>query len=324
MKHLFCFCTIMWGLLSFDFAQSNSLNAIPLYVHVSRSTEMPETAVQYLENKLNSIAIADGVVDFVICNRFVLLAKVDVINKDIVTGPPQKISQTLSITLQIGDVQNHTLFASTNLTSIGIGTNITKSFMEAFKDININNKQINNFLIQGKGKVKEYYEQNCKDICEKANKMADAHQYDTALYMLSSIPDLGSDCYIECANIMVNIVNRKINEESLQQLYLAKLAWTKSQNEDGAIEAMNFLQNIHPTANCQKDVDNLIKEMQNKIKTDDNRAWQFKMKQYNDNVQKERLQAQNEQEVRKMSIKAARDAAIAFAEHLPQYDIILW
>lgn len=133
----------MTGFLSCTMAQSNA--DVSLCVYMPKNSEIPEAALQFLENQLENIATENGTADMVICDRFILTAKVDVLQKDIVAGPPQRISQTLNITLQVGDAVDNKLFASTSLTAVGIGTNLTKSYMEAFKQIRKNDKQVADF-----------------------------------------------------------------------------------------------------------------------------------------------------------------------------------
>lgn len=323
MKKLIILLGVWMGLMSFVFAQNESDN-ITLCVYLPQDSEIPDAALQYLENKLETLVSTEGNAGFVICDRFILTAKIDVLNKDVVAGPPQKVSQTLSITLQIGDIQEHKLFSTTTLTAIGIGTNLTKSYTEAFKSLNKNDKQILDFLSKGKEKVLSYYQQNCDAICRTASLLAKNHQYDEALYRLASLPDLGNDCSEKALLLMADIAGRKVNADGRNLLNQAKLAWAKAQNDIGATEAVSFLQQISPLADCYPEVKKLITEMTTKIAANEEHEWQLQLKQYNDHLQTERQRMQNDKELNKMRIAAARDAAVAFAENLPQEQIILW
>ncbi len=323
MKKLIMIIGLMLSASMFTLAQE-TIDNISLYVYVPQNTEVPEVALSYLENRLTIIATSSGNADFIVCNRFVLTAKVNVVHKDIIVGPPQKVSQTLSVTLQIGDVEEHKLFASTTLTLVGIGTNLTKSYIEAFKGITKNEKQIQEFLQNGKNKVQTYYISQCEAICKKAMQLSRSQQYDEALYDLVSIPDIDNICTEKVQNLIAEIVQLKINTEGTNYLNKAKLAWAQAQNEKGAEEAIALLVQINPIADCQSDVNILVSEIKSKLKDDAERNWQFQLKQYNDNVEKEKQMIKNEQEIRKTSVQAARDAAIVFANNLPKQEIILW
>lgn len=324
MKKSIILLSVLIG-LSFSVLAQNESDNITLCVYIPHDTEIPEAALQYLNNKLETLVVSNGNANFVICDRFILTAKIDVLSKDIVTGPPQKISQTLHITLQIGDVQEHKLFASTSLTATGIGANLTKSYMEAFKSISKNDKQILEFLSKGKEKMMDYYQQNCEAVYRTASSLANNHQYDEALYRLAVLSDLGNACSEKTQSLMAEIAGRKINAEGRILLNQAKLAWAKEQDEYGATEAVSFIKKISPLADCYPDVEKLIREMTTKIAADEEREWQFQLSQYNDQVQAERQRMQNEKELNKMRIAAARDVAVAYAQNQPKKEYyILW
>ncbi|MBO7446665.1 MAG: hypothetical protein J6T86_09695 [Bacteroidales bacterium] len=322
MKRIIFIMLIMTGFLSYMMAQSDA--NVSLCVYMPKSSEIPEAALQFLESQLENIATENGTADMVICDRFILTAKVDVLQKDIVAGPPQRISQTLNITLQVGDAVDNKLFSSTSLTAVGIGTNLTKAYMEAFKQIRKNNKQIADFLEQAKGKIVQYYQEHCESIYAEAQGLAKLQQYDEALYRLACVPDIGTDCYTRCQNAMVQIWQTKINSDGRQLLKFARTAWAQSQDEVGAEEAANYLRQISPAADCQGEVSKLISNITAKIKHDEERAWQFQLRQYNDRVQQEREASRNKQELLRMGIQAAKDVAIAFAQNQPKREYIIW
>lgn len=322
MKRIIFITLLMTGFLSYMMAQSDA--NVSLCVYMPKNSEIPEAALQFLENQLENIATENGTADLVICDRFILTAKVDVLQKDIVAGPPQRISQTLNITLQVGDAVDNKLFSATSLTAVGIGTNLTKAYMEAFKQIRKNNKQIADFLEQAKGKIVQYYQQHCESIFAEVQGLAKRQQYDEAIYRLACVPDIGTDCYTHCQNALVQIWQAKINAEGQQLLKLARAAWAQSQGEVGAEEAASYLRQINPAADCQEEVSKLISEITTKIKHDEERTWQFQLRQYNDRIQQEREAARNKQELMRMGIQAAKDVAIAFAQNQPKREYIIW
>lgn len=61
--------------------------------------DLPDEASKLLHTKLTQIVTANGVADNEYITRFIFTAKINVITKDIVVGPPQRISQKLEITL---------------------------------------------------------------------------------------------------------------------------------------------------------------------------------------------------------------------------------
>lgn len=322
MKKIILITLLIMSFLPFMMGQSDT--DVSVCVYMPQNSDIPEAALQFLEDQLENIATQNGTTDLVICDRFILTAKVDVLKKDIVTGPPQRISQTLNITLQVGDAVNNKLYASTSLNAVGIGTNLTKAYVEAFKQIRKNDKQIADFLEQAKKKIVLYYQQHCEVIYTEAQGLAKRQQYDEAIYRLACVPDIGTDCYFRCQNAMVEIWQTKINVEGRQLLKLARTAWAKSQDEEGAEEAVNYLRQISPVADCQGEVSKLISDITIKIKRDEEQAWQFQLRQYNDRVQHEREIARSEQELRRMGIQAAKEVAIAFVQNQPRRQRFQW
>ncbi|MBQ7490426.1 MAG: hypothetical protein IJT51_07925 [Bacteroidales bacterium] len=309
--------------LSFNMlAQSET--EIPLCVVVPQKSEIPNDALQFLENQLEHIATQNGTNDFLVCDRFILTAKVDVVQKDIVAGPPQRISQTLNITLQVGDAVDNKLYASASLMVMGIGANLTKAYMEAFKQIQKNNQQIIEFLAQAKEKIVAYYAQHCESIYTEAQSLAKRQQYDDALYRLACIPDIGIDCYTRCQNAMSEIWLNKTNAEGRQLLKQAQASWATAHDETGAQTAARFLQQINPAADCHREVAKLIDDITSKMKQNEEKQWQFQLKQYEDRVRQEQSRMQNEQELNKMAIRAAREVAVAFAQNQPQREYVIW
>jgi molecular chaperone DnaK (HSP70) len=298
---------------------------VSMCVYLPKNTEIPEASMRNLQTQLEKIATQNGNADFAVCDRFILTAKVDVLQKDIVAGPPQRISQTVNITLQVGDVVENKLYASYAFTAVGIGTNLTKAYMDAFKRIQKNDKQIADFMLEAKKKIIQYYAQQCEKIYTDANNLAKRQQYDEAIYQLACVPDIGSECYARCQDALVEIYQDKINAEGRQSLNKAQTVWAKTQNEEGAKEATAYLQQINPNADCQDKVAELINEISSKIRQDQEQAWQFQLQQYNDMIQQEREAARNVQELRKMGIQAAKEIAVAYAKNQPKKDYyIIW
>lgn len=296
---------------------------ISLCVYLPNDTDIPNAAMDYLKSKLNNLVTLQGNADLLICDRFILTAKIDVLSKDIIVGPPQKVSQNISITLQIGDVEENQLYASTSLSLVGVGTNLTKSYMEAFKNIDGKDKQIADFLTKGKKKIGDYYQNHCDAIYTEAVRLIKQQQYDQAIYRLAVIPNLETTCFEKCQTLMVDAYQQKINWEGRENLKKAQLLWTQNPDESGAQQAVQCLLNINVFADCQSEVQQLINEISSKMATDTEKEWRLALKQYNDQVQLERVAAQNDYELRKMQIRAAKEVSVAMANNRPDY-IFYW
>lgn len=77
----------------------SDVNRIVLNTYVPTQAEpLPDQAKSLLENKLSQIASSNGMGGSAINPRFVLMANIAIITKDIIPGPPQMLAYNLEIT----------------------------------------------------------------------------------------------------------------------------------------------------------------------------------------------------------------------------------
>lgn len=229
--------------------------------------EIPDAAVSVLENSLMRLATASGLnTDFSFSN-FILTAKIDVLGKDIIPGPPVQISRGLGITLYLGDVSTQTKFASAYVETAGVGTNDTKCMVEAFRRLNANNADIQRMISSGKQKMLAYYDKNYKTILKEAERKAALQQYEEAIALAVSVPvcSKGGD---EAQNTGLRIYGQyrdKINQILLNK---ARVIWATSQDSIAAMDAGQLLSQIDPDATCYVDAVSFANEIKNKIRND--------------------------------------------------------
>lgn len=331
----------------------SDINRIIIHPIIPSYEHLPAESSKLLETKLLQIVTANGIMDNEHISRFVITAKVNVISKDILVGPPQRISQKIDVTLMIGDIEEDKVYSSYTLSCVGIGQSLDKAYIAAFKNINPNNQKIKQFIEDGKEKIIQYYELHCRDIISEAKKLASTNQYEQALLMLTSIPNVCEDCYNDCADIASELYVDMINVRGAELLRKAQSAWSKNPTREGAKEATRLLSQINFASNCQKEVSSLMHDITEKMKEIDNREWEFKMQQYKDDIEREKREwaqhlqeykdeverekrefAQKQQEYkdhqkrqaaldtekavqRRMLINACRDVAMEYARHQP-------
>lgn len=286
---------------------------IILNTYIPQNNNIPEEAQKSLETKLNQMISINGMAGSELNPRFVLMAKINIGTKDIVSGPPQMISQNLDITLFVGDAINNTLFSSISLSVKGVGTNENKAYIDAFKSLNTNDKNIAAFLDKGKKKIVDFYASQCGFIIQDATALAKQKKYDEAIYTLSQIPTVCEDCYGKVKNLMSEIYQQKIDEDCTAKYNQAKILWnTQPKNKD---EITALLSEIDPQASCYSFVLMLSEEIKNKADEEEKVKLRLAMKKYNDKVNLE-----------KKRIEAYREIAIEYAKNQPEiiYNNINW
>lgn len=298
MKNPILFLSILffWGYADAQ-VKIDDFGRIILNSYLPENTSIPDEAKSALINKLNQITTNNGVGGSQANPRFIISVSLNVGTKDIVAGPPQMIAQKIDLTLYVGDAINNTVFSSFTIGIKGVGTNENKALIDAFKNLNTKNKEIQKFLEEGKKKIIEYYNTNCDFIIKEAQALVKLGEYDEAIYRLSVVPDVCHDCYFQCLDTLESIYQQKIDSDCRVKLKEARVIWTTAQNPIGAEKTGDILSTISPMAKCQTEVTALINSIDNKLKTDEKSRWQLKMKLYADKIagQKEQLRIAEEQ-----------------------------
>lgn len=317
----------------------DDVGRITIHAYVPENEDLPYEAHKLLTTKLSQIITANGIADNENFVRFVLTAKINVISKDIVAGPPQRISQKLDITLMLGDIEEDKVYSQLTISAIGVGQSYEKSFISAFKNINPKSTAITAFIREGKEKVLGYYQTHCEDLITEAKKQASLQNYEDALMLLASIPDVCTDCFEEAARIAAPIYTDMVEARGAEFLNQARAVWAKNPTREGAREATRLLSQINFAASCQPQATSLMREITDKMNEIDRREWEHQMQVYQDGIEREKRQwAQQVKEYedrvqnQRMYLKAARDVAITYAKNQPKvitrivnYNrIILW
>jgi hypothetical protein len=323
---LFLFCIQLVFLYAQEVPKLDDFGRISLNPYVSEQSKLPTEAKAQLEIKLMQIASNYGMAGSVANPRFIITANISITTKDIVAGPPQQIAQNMDITLFIGDAIENKIFSNIVITSSGVGTNENKAFIDAVKSINTKNEKIENFIKEAKSKIISFYSTQCSFNIEHAENLATNQKYDEAIYLLSQIPEVCTDCFSR-ANLKLNsIYNKKINNESSTNLLTAKSIWASNPTEQGAQEASNYLMQINPQADCYSDAIILMRAMIKKLILDEKERLR-KEEEYEKRQQKiDAENAKTEAELEKQRINAYREVAVEYAKNQTQvvYRNIYW
>ena len=269
------------------FSAMSSISKIYISVAQPDRAEIPSEAKKHLETKLKQLLTINGIADEDESNRFVLTSKVLISTKDIIAGPPQKISMNIDFIFMIGDVVENKVFETATISVIGVGNNENKAFISAIKNIKPKNSEIVSFIERAKEKVVSYYSTRCEQIKTKAQQCAASRNYGEAIYQLMLIPDI-CDCAADCQTLAIKYYNESLNMRAAQYLNEAKAKWAANPNAEGASLAADILAKIPANTQSQKGIEILTKEINGKLKADERRAWEFKMQQYQDRIEKEK------------------------------------
>ena len=273
-------------------------NGIQLYLYAPNQMEnIPEASMDYLLNNLSSAVTADGLtVQNEYMTQFVLMPKVNVASKSIITNTQTQVVLNIDISLQVVDGMNGTLYASSIVNVKGVGTNETKAYNSAFRSINKKQQQIVVLVKTAKQKILSYYEAEADNIIKKANLLATKNNYEEAFYLLSMIP---SQCSKFDASISagLSLWEKYKNYSCNTNLAKAEAIWISGQDYNAAIEAGKDLSQILPDSECYGKAIQLYNEIKKKVED----LWKFEMKQYD-----------TESELKKAKILAFQAIGVAY------------
>lgn len=315
---LLLFC-ILLSHSSVNAQDNNRISYFPLVVGAG----IPEKAKLSLMTKMEQALTQYGFGAINRADRFVMLAKCNVLDKDIAPTTPPRITQTIEVTFILGDVVENNTYASTTFNLKGIGTNETTVWQTAFNALKSDYPQLEAMFDKAAEKIDSYYFGNCKRLIAEAQSMASTGNYDRAIAALMSIPDICSDCHEQALAEVTKIYGQKIDAEGMALLSKAKSAWVAKPDSDGACEALAYLSSISMGSSSFDDAEALVAQIAGKISSDKEREWQQRLKEYNDEKEFRRREQSNSQTRSMATIAACRSVAEKWAENQPQTKVYL-
>lgn len=278
--------------------------------------KLPVEAKSFLETKLTRIASDNSVGGVSINTRFVIAAKINLLSTDAIPGPPQMIALNTEITFFVGDAISNQIYATQTISSKGVGINENKALIDAIKNINTKNPLLITLIENGKNKIVGYYDMQCDFIIKKSKTLAEKQDFDAAIDELMKVPNVCKECFNRCLETVQPIYKKKIDSYGYAQLSKARNIWNANQNSTVVSDVASLLGGIEPMAACYNEAVALSETIKKKIEKDEKKEWDFKMRQYNDNIKQD-----------KQIIEASKAVAVAYAKNQPNtiiYNHLIW
>ncbi len=258
-----------------------------------QATNIPAESRQMLVNKMSQIATQNGLGASAANPRFCIVPLVSVMSKEVTPTAPPMQALNLDVTFYIVDAASQNIFSQTSISVKGVGQTDEKAYIQALKNINVRAGQFKGFIEKGKEKIIEYYNSQCDVVLKGAQALAGQRKYEEALFVLLSVPDVCRECFDKSMDLSIEIYKQYANYKCTEYLAGAKAAWA-NMNADKAAE---FLGKITPDMECYADAVRLTDEITQKMLADGANVWNFKMKQYDDSVEKDKLMIQAGKEI---------------------------
>ncbi|BDX37229.1 hypothetical protein CYCD_05840 [Tenuifilaceae bacterium CYCD] len=279
--------------------KTDDLGRIALATVVPDQAEgIPQSARQLIANKMEQIAVQNGLGASAANPRFCIVPLVNVLSKEITPTAPPMQALNLDVTFYIVDAASQIIFSQTSIQVKGVGQTEDKAYIQALKNVNVKAGQFKGFVEKGKEKIVEYYNSQCDVVLKGAQALAGQKKYEESLYTLLSVPDVCRECFDKSMDLSIEIYKQYANYKCTEYMAGAKAAWA-NMNVDKAAE---YLGKITPDMECYNDAVQLTDQITQKQLADGANVWQFKMKQYDDSIEKD-----------KMMIQAGKEVAVAWA-----------
>ena len=314
-----CCCIAVFGFTALTMAQESSTSAgalgrVSITPYVPDQLEgLPPAAANMLANKLNQIVSANGISGSGINSRFIITPDIDVATKDMLGTAPPMIALTLNVNLYIGDGYDGKKFSTQTVTVKGVGTNETKAYMDALKNIKPNDAGMQSFVSGAKTKIIDYYNAKCGQILNEAKTLEAQSKYEEAFFKLGSIPEEATECYNKAQAAIPPLWKKYIERDCKVKMAEANSKWNANQSWETANEVGGILSAIDPEASCYKEAKALNDKIGKRVLEIDKREWNYKM-EIDVNLERDR-------------IKAIRDIGVAYGNGQPKsmtYNIIGW
>lgn len=273
-------------------------------------TNIPTAANTVLYQTLSRMITEKGFTTESPTTPFVLTAHCDVLDKSNLPGPPVQTVYNLGITFYMADTYTQKKFANAYITLDGVGTGEVKSYINAFRHISANNKEILNLINTGKKKMMEYYNTQYPNIIKEAQRLVSLQNYEEALTMVLSIP-ICSNGGEEATKYGLQLYTKYLDRMNLFLLNRARALWAAGQAQETAYQVCAMLAQIDPDAACYAEAKALMKEVKAQVRSDIDLEMREK---YYDQIQLE-----------KSRIEAARAVGVAYGNHQkPTTTSLMW
>lgn len=262
-----------------------------------------------IENRLRSIISANGFTSGT-NSRFVLAAKFNVLEKEIIPGPPSKIVTVLEVTLAVGDGFANTCFASRSFEVKGVGNTEERAIISALKGLKTKNAAIGELVKEATERITTYYEKNGPALISQAKALITAQDYAKAISILGEIP-MSCSHYKAAVTLINDAYQKEIDSLAASILMEAEAVWAANQTDAAGDQVISLVSQIDPNSSSYPKAQALVKKVGARIQKLHDEALAFERKVEIGNLK-------NAADLERRRIEAARAIGVAYAENQPK------
>ncbi len=281
-----------------NLGKTDDLGRLAIAALVPDEAGLPAGTQRMLQNKMMQIATQNGLSAMEERAQFAMVPMISIISQDVTPTAPPQVALTVELSLLIVDAVSQNIFSQTSLQLKGVGNTEERAYAQALRNLNPRHGQFRGFVEAGKERIVEYYNSNCDVIISGSEALAAQQQYEEALFLLMSVPDISRECFHQCMTLSAEIYSRYADQKCQEHLSGAKAAWAAKELDQVAFH----LSNITPDMECYDQAAELTSVVTSAVEAEGAGSWNFKMKMYDDKIDLQRLK-----------IEAGRDVARSWA-----------
>ncbi len=278
--------------------KTDDLGRVAIAAIVPDAAGLPANSQRMLQNKMMQIASQNGLGATEERAQFAMVPVISIITQDVTPTAPPQIAMTLEVSLYIVDAVSQNIFSQTSMELRGVGNTEDRAYSQALRNLNPRQGQFRGFVEKGKEKIIEYYNSQCDVIISGSQALAAQQQYEEALFLLMSVPDVSRECFNTCMTLTADLYQQYADQKCTEYLSEGQAAWAAKDLDKTAAS----LAKITPDMQCYEKAERLVTTITSAVEGEGGNSWEFKMKQYDDQI-----------DLEKMRIEAGRDIARSWA-----------
>lgn len=183
------------------------------------------------------------------------------------------------VTFNIMQADNQLIFHTASITVQGSGSSKKSAINNAIRKINSKSKPLKDFIIEGKQKLRNYYDKQCHSLIEKAVLLAEMQSYEESLSILFSIPD-GVCCSYKARETANNVFRAYQNQNC--RIWLQKSKAFTANNQYA--EALEILSRIDPSSDCAEESIYLLEQLDEMVEVKEREMLDLLQERYHNSL----------------------------------------
>ena len=264
--------------------------------------ELSVEAKRVLQQKLSQMVTQNGFGSN--SGMFVLTANAVTTDKRVTASVPAKYIVEMEVSIYVVNALEQLIVDEMSFTVKGIESSENRAVVRAFTQINTRSSSVRRFMNGCREKITDYYNTRIPTLIGKAQSFARMQEYESALAILTSIPD-HVDQYPVISDQMVEIYTLMLDRDGAESVQKAN-GFIALRDYQGA---MNELVAISPASNYFSEASRIIEQIKRTIDDKEKAELERQMRIYEDQKEAARIAHADAVELERMRIEAAQSSA---------------